>query len=199
MSRFNPKESGYVEVKDRVVEFYAKHPQGSLQSEVVLFNENVVVMKAFAFRSPEDTRPGVGHSQMQIPGPTTFTKGSEIENAETSAIGRAIAALGFSVHRSYASANEIENKSTEGVTQPANESAQHTSDPVASKALRDALVNLATELGLEKKELTPLRKSHTDKASPAQFTAVDVANMERAIRELAAVKKAAGPGAEVVA
>lgn len=47
---------------------------------------------------------------MSIPGATNFTRGSEIENCETSAWGRAIAALGFEVKRGVASKQEVENK-----------------------------------------------------------------------------------------
>src|SRR5699024_1769975 len=89
-----------------------------------------------AFDPHPDTLPGIGHSQMGIPGPTTFTKGSEIENAETSAIGRAIAALGFSVHRSYASANEISNKTPDSGSATGNPDEDHAaadSPQVATK------------------------------------------------------------------
>jgi hypothetical protein len=47
---------------------------------------------------------------MPIPGKTPYTKDSEVENAETSAWGRAIAALGFEVHNSIASAEEVAMK-----------------------------------------------------------------------------------------
>ena len=197
MSRFNPADSGYVEVKDRVVAFYAANPQGSLQSEVVLFNENVVVMKAFAFRSPDDPRPGVGHSQMQIPGPTSFTKGSEIENAETSAIGRAIAALGFEVHRSYASANEISNKDETSDTSSSAKAQQAASsgssnvaatppleNETAGKDARDGLISLADNLKVSKAELSELRQKVTDKARSSQFTVSDIAAMKDAITKL---------------
>ena len=110
---FDPAASGYIEVKDRIISFYEKYPDGSLQSEIVEFGENVVVMKGFAYRTPDDYRPGVGHSQMPMPGKTSFTRDSEIENAETSAWGRAIAALGFEVKRSVASADEIRFKESD--------------------------------------------------------------------------------------
>lgn len=107
---FDPKESGYIEVKDRIEKFYEKFPDGSIQSEIVEFGTDIVIVKAYAYRTPDDPRPGVGHSQMPIPGLTSFTKNSEVENAETSAWGRAIAALGFEVKKSIASAEEVENK-----------------------------------------------------------------------------------------
>ena len=90
---------GYVPVAERIDAFVTKHPEGSLQSEIVELTESRVTVKAYAYRSPDDARPGIGHSSLDIPGKTSFTRGSEIENAETSAWGRAIASLGFEVKR----------------------------------------------------------------------------------------------------
>jgi hypothetical protein len=100
----------YVPVNERIAAFYEQHPEGSLQSEIVELTADRVTVKAYAYRSDEDPRPGIGHSSLAIPGSTSFTKGSEIENAETSAWGRAIAALGFEVKRGVATAEEVRNK-----------------------------------------------------------------------------------------
>ena len=108
MSNFDM--SDYVPVNERVDAFYAKHPEGSIQSEIVELTASRVTVKAYAYRSPDDVRPGVGHSSLEIPGATPYTRGSEIENAETSAWGRAIAALGFEVKRGIASHEEVRNK-----------------------------------------------------------------------------------------
>lgn len=111
-----PDLSDYVEVKDRIAAFYEKFPEGSLQGEVVELAPDRVTVKGIAYRTPDDPRPGIGHSYLAIPGNTPYTKGSEIENAETSAWGRAIAALGFKISRSVASADEIAAKSGSGDT-----------------------------------------------------------------------------------
>jgi hypothetical protein len=108
MTGFNMDD--YVPVNERIEAFYAKHPEGSIQSEIVELTDARVTVKAYAYRSDEDARPGIGHSSLEIPGRTPYTKGSEIENAETSAWGRAIAALGFEVKRGLASAEEVRNK-----------------------------------------------------------------------------------------
>jgi len=103
----------YVPVNERIGAFLAKHPEGSLQSELVELSDSRVVMRAYAYRSPDDPRPGIGYSSLEIPGRTPYTRGSEVENAETSAWGRAIAALGFEVKRGIASAEEVRNKQDE--------------------------------------------------------------------------------------
>lgn len=102
--------ANYVEVNERIVKFYEKYPDGSIQSEIIEHTDEMVTVKAWAFRTADDPRPGVGHSSLLIPGSTPYTKGSELENAETSAWGRALAALGFEVKRGIASREEVENK-----------------------------------------------------------------------------------------
>src|ERR1700730_17823722 len=108
--KWKDRLADYIQVNERIIAFYEKFPAGSLQSEMIYKVDSLVIFKASAYRDADDAKPGIGHSQMQIPGPTSFTEGSEIENAETSAWGRALAALGFEVKRGIASRNEIENK-----------------------------------------------------------------------------------------
>ncbi len=107
-----PKPAGYIEVNERIMKFYAKYPTGSLQSVCTPFiveahGQSFVVYGAYAFRTPDDERPAIGWAWEPVPGPTNFTKDSELMNAETSAWGRAIAALGFEVREGIASANEV--------------------------------------------------------------------------------------------
>lgn len=106
----------YVQVKDRLAKFYELYGNGRLvTAEVVMLtapdNKQRVMVKALAYRNPDDPLPGVGHSWLELPGSTPYTKGSEVENAETSAWGRAIAALGILTDASIASAQEVRDKS----------------------------------------------------------------------------------------
>lgn len=111
--RGNFRMDDYVPVNDRIAAFKEAYPEGCLQSEIVRLTDSLVVVKAYAYRSATDTRPGEGHSSLEIPGSTSFTRGSEIENAETSAWGRALAALGFEVKRGVSSREEVRNKTPE--------------------------------------------------------------------------------------
>ena len=99
----------YIEVSERIQKFYERYPDGSLQGCWTWMGpgHDVIVFRAEAFRSQEDTRPGIGHASEPYPGLTSFTKNSEMMNAETSAWGRAIASLGIAVHRGIASAQEV--------------------------------------------------------------------------------------------
>jgi hypothetical protein len=102
----------YVDVPHRIKLFYEKYPNGSLQMDSIQFqtigDQVIVIGKAFAYRTPEDPRPGVGTAQEYFPGKTGFTRGSEIQNLETSCWGRAIGALGIGIEKSIATKEEVE-------------------------------------------------------------------------------------------
>ena len=100
----------YIEVAERIQIFIEQYPTGSLQSDwgmVERDGEQWLAVKAYAYRYPDDQRPGIGHAWEPVPGRTSFTKGSELMVGETSAWGRSLAAIGIAVHRGIASGNEI--------------------------------------------------------------------------------------------
>ena len=102
---------GYVEVSERIQEFRDKHPDGTLQAEIVELRDDLVIVKAYAYRTADDPRPGTGLASEPIPGKTNFTRDSELMNAETSAWGRALIAVGAAdAKRGIASANEVRNR-----------------------------------------------------------------------------------------
>lgn len=72
--------------------------------------QHFLVYIAQAFRTPDDPAPAEGTAWEPVPGKTNFTRDSEAMNAETSAWGRAIAALGFEVKRGIASRQEVMNR-----------------------------------------------------------------------------------------
>lgn len=105
----------YTEVKDRIPMFYEAYPEGRLvTAEVIPSNEPDGVPRiwvhAKAYRTPDDPFPGDGWSWMLLPGSTPYTRGSEIENTETSAWGRAIGSLGIGINAKVASKDEVDAK-----------------------------------------------------------------------------------------
>lgn len=96
----------YEEVPDRLARFYASYPEGSVSAELIADDGKRVVMRAYAHRSPDDPRPGVGHAE-EVRGEGMVNKTSAVENCETSAWGRALAALGYT-GKKIASFEEVE-------------------------------------------------------------------------------------------
>lgn len=98
----------YATVNDRIQEFYKKYKEGSIQTEILSNENGVIIFKAYIYKTPDDNRPTVGHA-MEKEGSTFINKTSHIENCETSAVGRALAMMGFCIKKSIASKEEVEN------------------------------------------------------------------------------------------
>jgi hypothetical protein len=112
-------DDSYNEVSERIKEFRAKYPEGSLQPwnkeqpyEVLAIDGAFyIAYVAAAYRTPDDERPGVGTAYEPVPGRTPFTKDSELQNAETAAWGRALIAVGAAdANKGIASADELHSK-----------------------------------------------------------------------------------------
>lgn len=121
----------YIDVAQRIAEFRAKHPEGSLQPlnpeqpfeirELAGTDKSgkevcgtFIIYAAAAYRSPDDPRPGVGCAYEVFPGRTPYTAGSELQNAETAAWGRAIVAvLAADTRAGVASQQEVRNRQAE--------------------------------------------------------------------------------------
>ena len=109
----------YRTVPERIAEFAKKHPKGSLQQVslqfVIVAGVDWIVYTAAALRTPDDAAPGHGTAWERVPGLTSFTKNSELQNAETSAWGRAIVATlaADTVKAPVASRQEVQNRSAE--------------------------------------------------------------------------------------
>jgi hypothetical protein len=113
--KYDDRLKDYVDVKERIRLFYEKYPEGRLVTQDVILTREPddvprVHVHASAYRDPSDQHPTDGWSWLVLPGSTPYTKGSEIENAETSAWGRAIGALGIGISTSIASSDEVRSK-----------------------------------------------------------------------------------------
>lgn len=104
----NIKGSQYTLVKDRVLHFNETYPNGAIVTEL-LSNpdaERVVVKATVCPDVDKPARHFVDHSQAVI-GDGMVNKTAALENASTSAVGRALAMMGIGVIESVASADEI--------------------------------------------------------------------------------------------
>ncbi|RAV17539.1 hypothetical protein DQP57_00500 [Mycobacterium colombiense] len=112
-----PNLDDYCDVRERMAEFFAKHPEGVFQSECQFIQtdgRSAVVVKAYAYRHPDDPKPGTGLAYEFIPGKTPYTKDSELQNAETAAWGRAVMAVGAGDSKKpIATREEVRNRTAE--------------------------------------------------------------------------------------
>lgn len=121
----NIKGKEYTMVKDRILFFNETYPNGSIVTELVSTPESErVIIRAII--TPDVThhhRVFIDYSQAVI-GDGMINKTSALENASTSAVGRALAMMGIGVVESVASAEEAKKAVTQNWTKPINTVAQ---------------------------------------------------------------------------
>lgn len=96
----------YVQVKDRISFFNGTYPNGRIQTEY-RYEGTKVIVKAIVLpdcKNPE--RWFTGHSQADE-SQGIINKSAALENAETSAVGRALAMMGIGIIDSVGSADEV--------------------------------------------------------------------------------------------
>jgi len=101
------KGKDYVEVNSRIKGFRKLFPNGTISTEMVSLDNGVVIFKAIVLDENGHIL-GVGHAY-EKEGSTFINKTSFIENAETSAVGRALGMLGIGIDVSVASYEEVAN------------------------------------------------------------------------------------------
>jgi hypothetical protein len=169
------KVDDYVDVAERIREFYEKYPDGRLcagsEPRVVLIGDRPFIWyHARAYRTPDDQVPGDGYAAEPVPGPTQFTRDSELMNAETAAWGRAIVALGFATKK-IASRQEVEARTGSGPDVAASE---HSQRVAASEPQKKRMFALANEKGLSGDELRDLVFGACGKRSSKDLLAADM-------------------------
>ena len=121
----------YEPVEDRLERFWKEHPQGRVVTDLIAYSDSSYIVRSEVFRDHADPVPassGYAQETVQAKGVNST---SALENCETSAIGRALANLGY--------AAKGKRPSREEMSKPA----PVTTDPDwyegAEKRLREAL------------------------------------------------------------
>lgn len=105
ITKTNIKGKPYVMVKDRIAGFYAVCPDGRIVTEMIEKTPDEVTFKAYIYEG--DRLLACSHAN-EIRTASAINKTSYVENCETSAIGRAIAAAtGIGIEDSFASYEEV--------------------------------------------------------------------------------------------
>ena len=128
---------GYVDVAERIRQFRALYPTGCLRpynpdkpfALVEIGGREFIVYTACAYRTPDDMTPAIAVAAEPSLGKTSFTKDSELMNAETSAWGRAIVACLAADTQKIASIEEVRNR------QETSEQVPNNVRPIAKPAI----------------------------------------------------------------
>lgn len=101
------KGKEYVQVKDRVLAFNEKYPNGRITTEIISHENGLWIIKATVMPDIKiQERYFTGFSQAKE-NDSLINKTSALENAETSAVGRALAMMGIGVIENIGSADEV--------------------------------------------------------------------------------------------
>jgi hypothetical protein len=98
----------YAPVADRIALFYARFPAGRIITQLAMHNERAVVFRASVYRTERSRTPAATGWASERVGDGDVNTVACLENTETSAIGRALANLGFTASRNRPSLEEME-------------------------------------------------------------------------------------------
>jgi hypothetical protein len=103
---FDPR--AYATVAERITLFYRQFPDGRIITELAARDEREVTFKALAFRHHADVVPAATGWASERYDDGGINSVACLENAETSAVGRALANLGFTASLRRPSREEME-------------------------------------------------------------------------------------------
>jgi len=100
--------SAYALVADRITLFYERYPAGRIVTELFSRVDREITFRALVFRGPEDVHPAATGWASEREGDGQINQVACLENTETSAVGRALANLGFTASSRRPSREEME-------------------------------------------------------------------------------------------
>src|SRR5688572_24341465 len=108
----------YIPVNERLEQFYSQHPEGRVLTAALEHDKEAgfILMRAEIYCNQDDVSPtSTGHA-FESRGEGFVNRTSYIENCETSAVGRALALMGYEIKRGIASREEMQK--VERMTNP---------------------------------------------------------------------------------
>lgn len=113
---------GYVDVATRLRLALMTHPQMTIMEDppevIHIQDRTFIAVRVTVWRGPDDQQPVTAHAWEPFPGKTPFTRDSEMMNASTSALGRALGFLGFGIDKGLSTSDEIRNRTGSPVEAP---------------------------------------------------------------------------------
>jgi hypothetical protein len=138
--------SNYETVEDRLARFWSDHPAGRVQTELVIQDGNQVIFKAAIYFDAADPIPRATGYAEEVRGSSPVNKTSHIENAESSALGRALANANYAKRGKRPSREEMGK-----VVRMAPDRYEDTPTVVGSAATRTGGFASPKQLGFIKK------------------------------------------------
>ena len=100
--------SAYALVADRITLFYQRYPAGRIVTELHSRSDREITFRALVYRGPADVDPAATGWASERQGDGEINQVACLENTETSAVGRALANLGFTASSRRPSREEME-------------------------------------------------------------------------------------------
>lgn len=167
------KGKQYAEVNGRITAFRKLFPNGTISTEIVNIENGVVIIKATVMNE-EGAILGTGHAY-EKEGSSNINKTSYIENAETSAVGRALGMVGIGIGTSVASYEEVANAieqqaKSEAKPEPKKEPKVLTDE---DKIARKLFLELCEQYNLKPAEVAVKYKLSNDSTATDFYSAMD--------------------------
>ncbi len=140
LSTIDIKGKKYVPVNERVKAFRMLFPDGTIETELITYKDGIVIMKATI--KDGDGKVLATDYAKEVEGSSSINRTSALENASTSATGRAVGLLGIGIDTSVASFEEVSN------AQMFNEA-----NKLATPTEKAGLIATARSRGIEVEEL----------------------------------------------
>src|SRR5215217_170473 len=134
----------YSPVRERVDAFRSAYPSGRIVTEMVRQSRTRVTFRALVYRSVQETEPAATGWASEREGDGEINQSSCLENAETSAVGRALANLGFHGTKRLGAATPSANQSPAASGESAIQIVRETARDAEADALLDAILLLDT-------------------------------------------------------
>ena len=178
---FNPAD--YALVATRITLFYESHPTGRIITRLVSRDRDVL-FKASVYRNADDARPAATGWALEREGDGEINEVACVENTETSAIGRALANLGFTASTKRASREEMEKAERRRAT--LYKAAENKPVRIAERSRSDAdrrndVLQLVVEAGNRGMPSSFLGKLE-NRVNDSSVSAAELAEIERRVR-----------------